>query len=321
MSRTRLRELVISSAAWLGMLACRSTPGKVEETRFLIGTYVRIAVYDPDQARAISGIERAFAAVARVETLASTFLPEGELFKLNKNLEAQLSPGLHKLLATSVEIARVSDGAFDPTVYPLMALWGFYEGSGRVPDPARVEGTVRRVDYRNIRLKGDSVRLEPGHQLDLAGIAKGYAVDQAVAALRDAGVPAGLIDAGGDIRVFGDRGFRIGVKHPRQPGVIRMIELQDRAVATSGDYEKYFDSGGIRWHHLLDPNTGYPARGCVSVTVIAPDATWADGLATGVFILGPDRGIRLIDSLPDCECLIVTEGDEGLLLTRSKGFP
>lgn len=308
---------------WLGILACQSTPGRVEETRFLLGTYVRICLYDQNQARARAGLERAFTAMAQVETLASVFLPEGELFKLNRSGKTRVSPELHKLLARSLELARISDGAFDPTVYPLMALWGFYEGRGRVPEPSQIEEALRRVDYRRIELlEGDSVRLEGGCQVDLGGIAVGYAIDRAVEVLQVAGVPAGLVDAGGDIRVFGNRRFRIGVKHPREPGVIWTFELRDRAVATSGDYEKYFESSGTRWHHLLDPKLGYPAQGCASVTIIAPDATWADALATGVFILGPDKGVRLIDSLPNCECLIIAEGDDGrVLLTRSKGFP
>jgi thiamine biosynthesis lipoprotein len=280
---------------------------------------VCIKVYDPDQALARNALEKAFEAMAQIEALASTFT-KSELTDLNRNGRALLAPELRKLLKAALEIAAASDGAFDPTIYPLIELWGFYAHEGKVPDSFRIEEVRGQVDYHKVELKGDSVWLAPLTRIDLAGIAKGYAVDQAVSVLKASGVSSGLVDGGGDIRVFGPRRFKIGVKHPRGEGTIRIIELQDRAVATSGDYENYFISGGNRYHHIIDPKTGYPARGCISVTVVAPEAVLADGLATAAFVLGPDKGRRLVESL-GCECFIVTEGDDGLTTIASKGFP
>ncbi|HEY6289660.1 MAG TPA: FAD:protein FMN transferase, partial [Nitrospiraceae bacterium] len=159
-----------------------------------------------------------------------------------------------------------------------------------------------------------------GMRIDVGGIGKGYAADQAVDALRSAGAIAGVVALSGDIKTFGrlpgGKMFHVGIQHPRKDGsVLAWIDLQDEAISTAGDYERFFEREGVRYHHILDPRTLQPARSCQSVTVIAREGVWADGLDTGIFVMGPERGMELVEQLPDVEAIIVDA--KGRLLVSS----
>ena len=154
----------------------------------------------------------------------------------------------------------------------------------------------------------------------VGGIGKGYAADQAVDAMRKAGAVAGVVALSGDIKTFGrlpgGKMFPVGIQHPRKDGsVLAWIDLQDEAISTAGDYERFFEREGVRYHHILDPRTLQPARSCQSVTVIAREGVWADGLDTGIFVMGPERGMELVEQLPDVEAIIVDQ--DGHLLVSS----
>lgn len=234
------------------------------------------------------------------------------------------------VLRTSLEIAALSGGAFDPTILPLTRLWSFDTG-GRLPDPQEIRQAMTLVDYRRLAMPADArVSLPPGFGLDLGGIAKGAVVDLLAEQLEKRGSRNFLIEAGGDILVSGLKEGRkpwvIAIRHPRQSqkyaGLVSLGRQGGKiAIVTSGDYERYFMLGDKRYHHILDPHTGYPAQGLASVTVIAPTCSEADALATAAFVLGPDRGLALLERLENVEGLLISEREGKLSAVMTTGFP
>ena len=255
---------------------------------------------------------------------------ESPLWRLNREGSARLDAGLAALLKSALKIAEDSGGAFDPTLLPVTALWSFETG-GRVPAPEELALARSRTGYRALRLdSAGKASLPEGFALDLGGIAKGAVVDLLAEHLIESGRGDFLIEAGGDIMISGLKGsgrpWVIAIRHPRKSdavlGLLRLGgEEQQTAVVTSGDYERYFEREGVRYHHILDPATGAPARGLISVTVIAPTAAEADGLATAAFVLGGEAGLRLLEERSRVEGLLIEE-DGGMLRARATGgFP
>ncbi len=275
-----------------------------------------------------SALAAARRAVEDVEDWADCYAPGAELYRLNLAAgggPVRVSAGLAEVLEVSLQVAEKSGGAFDPTVLPLIEAYGFNGEDRRVPGDEEIAKILPHVDYRRIRLSGDDTEIPEGFALDLGGAAKGYAVDRALDAIKAAGAEAGLVNIGGDIAAFGERAgggpWTIGVQHPREPGeLFAVLELQDGAVATSGDYERYFIADGVRYFHILDPKTGRPARGLVSVTVTAPSCILADAYATAVFVLGPERGMALLEGDDELEGLLIYETEEGLAYTATDGL-
>ncbi len=312
------------SSVLLVLFGCHGRITPVEQTELLLGTYVRIQLYDINTKKAEVVLQQAFREIARIDTLAGTFVEPGELATINKTGTGRISPELKAIIEHALEVSGLSQGEFDITVYPLEQLWGFYTGNYLLPAQSEIKQALKSVGYTNIVLTGDSIYLRNRARIDLGGIAKGYAVDRACEIIQANGIRTGLVDAGGDIRVFGNKPggkpWRIGIKNPRGEGIIKTVEVSDQAITTSGDYEKCFEIDHSRYHHILDPKTGYPARPAISVTIIGPDALSADALATAVFVLGPERGVKLVESIPSTECLIITEANGSLQFFRSKGF-
>ncbi|MFY9399080.1 MAG: FAD:protein FMN transferase [Desulfomonilia bacterium] len=201
-------------------------------------------------------------------------------------------PEIYRLVKVSREVHDASERGFSITLRPILDAWGF---SGlhpyRMPTADEFENWKRLPQDEAIRLVPDGITVETPEniRIDLGGIAKGYAADRAAKAMQRAGAAAGLVNAGGDIACFGERTWNIGVKHPKGPGVFAVVPLKDRAMATSGDYERFFVHEGERYHHILDPASGMPARGLISATVIADTCTEADAWATALFVRGPGR--------------------------------
>ena len=214
------------------------------------------------------------------------------------------------MIQAGQHIAHLSHGAFDLTLGQLKELWGINTDHPYVPTEGERHRAMIGIGMDALQVDGRVVsKRDPALQVDLGGIAKGYAVDRAVALLRQAGITSAAVNAGGDISLIGDRQgqpWRIGIQHPRKPGdVLVTLPLVDRAVVTSGDYERFFEQDGIRYHHIFDPATGAPARLCQSVTVIAANAATADALATAAFVLGPEQGLRMLEAENGVEGLIV----------------
>jgi len=217
--------------------------------------------------------------------------------KFSPDADDVSSPLVLDLFRKSRQAYEDSEGAFDITVKPLSRLWGFLHNSNYVPTAAQVQEALKHVGLTRVRDEGTRLVLESGMGLDWGGIAKGQAVDLAVRAVKARGFSRGFINAGGNLYCWGknpDGGpWKIGVKHPRRAGLMGVLSLEDMGAATSGDYQRYFESGGVRYHHIFDPKTGYPARGKQSVTIIGPEAVICDALSTALFVsLKPDAILK-----------------------------
>ncbi len=299
---------LILIAAWY-ILGVKARP--LKKTEMIMGTVVEITVVPPNQ----EAIKEAFDAIKEVDQLMSTYKPESEVSILNRQGQNRLSSQTSRIIQEAIKFSEVTNGAFDITCRPLVNLWRTAKKEEKIPTVQEIEEARSLVSYKKIILQGDLVKFqEPGMQIDLGGIAKGWAVDKAIQALKKRGVRAALVNAGGDLFALGKRGlwkkWDVGIQHPRDgEKVLSTIEVSNRGVATSGDYRRYFTLEGKRFSHIVDPRTGETVEDVpMSVTVVAPDATTADALATGIFVLGPEEGMRLIESLPGVEGLIVSEG-------------
>ncbi len=268
---------------------------------FALGTLVEITYYgiDSDAAeQASQDLEQQF---LRMHADWHAWQP-GRLQDTNRRLAAgeafTADPELLPLLEMANHLSLLSDGLFNPTIGRLIALWGFHNDerpAGPPPDNSAITALVsQRPSVTDVTLDdGNLHSSNPAVRYDLGAVAKGYAIDQGIGRLRELGIHNAIINAGGDLRAIGrhgDRPWRIGIRHPRGPGVLAAIELgDDESVFTSGDYERFFDHGGRRYHHIIDPRTGYPADTVTSVTVVHTDATTADAAATALFVAGPEH--------------------------------
>ena len=294
---------------------------EVSRTRLLMGTTVTITALDEKESRALDAIEAAFAEVARIDRLMSSYRAESQVGVLNRTGRVEAGPDLLLVLEKAWTISDASSGAFDITIKPLLDLFSrSFEEEERAPEIDEIEACLQRVGYRRLTIEGNLVSLPTGSEISLGGIAKGYAIDLAVAALRREGIDHGLVNAGGDLYALGDREgepWRIAVQNPRErESLLATIPLSGMAVATSGDYERSFDPDH-EYHHVIDPRTGLSATGLMSVTVTARYALDADALATAVFVLGVDDGLALIEGLDGVETLLIT--DEGTMVA-SRGM-
>jgi thiamine biosynthesis lipoprotein len=278
-----------------------------------MGTAVEISVADRSETRSRSAMAAAFQEFERVGALLDERRPESVTALLNREASSRkvaVNEEVFSILASSLMTSDASGGAFDITVGPLTKLWGFDTG-GHLPADGEIEGALRKVGYKHLMLDQDSSSVGfdiNGMALDMGAVGKRWALDRVAGILRERGVSHAIIDAGGDIRVLGTRPdgtpWRIGVQHPREPGrLLATLEVTDAAVITSGDYERFFERDGVRYHHIIDPATGRPASACRSVTLVAPTAMEAS--ATAAFVLGPERGIAYLRSLPGVHGLIV----------------
>ena len=311
---------LVGMALWRAL--GRGSPVEVEATRPCMGTLVRVKVFAPDTSRGWTAIEEAFAEISRIEA-AMAATGAGELARINGEAGSgwvSLSDGLAAVIQRSLHFSRATGGAFDITIGPVEALWGFSSDKLGVPSAEAIASKLSWVGYQNLEIEGKRLRLKSGMKLNLGGAAKGYAVDRAVQILSSNEIESALVEAGGDIRFIGTkpggRAWRIAVQHPRHKDRLILInELGLPAVATSGDYERFFEREGIRYHHILDPETGRPASTTVSTTVWASTTLDADILSTAVFVMGPERGMDWIERTEGTEALIFFQ-EEGTLRHR-----
>ena len=315
-----VRNYFLGIICLLAFACGHESPLPVSETRELMGTVVSITVLENGaRAEFAEAIEAAFAAMVAVDRAMSTYDPKSEISRLNA--QGTVEAGAEFLAVTRQALAfhRVSDGAFDVTMKPLLDLQArsFKDRNGP-PSATEVAAVLGLVDATKIAIEGARISLPPGAQMTLDGIAKGFAIDRAIEVLAARGVTHALVDAGGDVRVLGDKNgepWNVALQDPRQPSRhLAVVALRERAVATSGDYRRYFDPE-MKYHHILDPRTGASAEALISATVLAPTAMMADALATSVFVLGPVEGMALVESLADTEALLVTDDRE--ILTSS----
>lgn len=289
-------------------------PVRVESTQILMDTTFIVTVYAKDRKTGEQLIRDAFEEARRIEHIMEPLKGDGELKRINDSIHEGwyvMSPDLRAVMEQSLKYYNLSGGVFDPTIAPVKWLWDFEDG-GKVPSGDELKEKLKTVGMSLVELHGDSLRFKnSGMRLDLGGVAKGYTVDRMLDILRKEGSQSVLINAGGDIDMFGkkpgDEDWVIGLRHPRMNRTLILDTIPYPSVATSGDYERYFVENGERYHHILDPTTGYPARGCISVTVWASSATLADILSTTIFVLGPGKGLAFAESLGHVETLIFFE--------------
>jgi thiamine biosynthesis lipoprotein len=257
----------------------------------------------------------------RLDGKLSPYIESSELSLVNRMAATEpvaISEEFYHLLETSLDYSKLTQGAFDITFASIGHRYDYRKGIK--PSDSLIDQTLPLIDYRNIRLFPDkgAVSFEmPGMRIDLGGIAKGYAVDRGIELLQQRDITHALISAGGDSRVLGDhrgRPWHIGVQAPRDDDrMVAMLPLTDSAISTSGDYERFFERNGIRYHHIIKPETGRSADTLQSVTILGPNATHTDALSTSVFVLGADKGIALINRLKDVEAVIIDQ--HGKMLT------
>lgn len=320
MRRPRRRAGIFLLA--LALLAFSFSPARAQaapltQVRYAMGTLWTVEAHGPAAEKAIA---EAFAEIKRLDERLSTYRPDSELSRVNRDAASRwvsVSSETLALLGRALGYARETRGGFDPTVGPLIRTWGFKYLDYRVPDPKALAEARARVGFERVQLDpARGVRfLRPGVELDLGAIAKGYAVDRALTVMRGHGVTAARVDAGGNQGVFGSAGaehpWLFGVKHPRSEGeLLGVVSLSTGAVSTSGDAERGFWKDGVRHGHIVDPSTGAPVRGMLSVTVTAPTAEEADALSTSLYVLGPERGKELLARHPGCAALFVAAGAE-----------
>jgi FAD:protein FMN transferase len=303
----RRGALVLAGMAVLLLAAgaggCGQRTVEYQATEMHLGTAVEIAARGPDRDKLEAAVGGAFAEIARLEAMMSATRDDSELAAVNRGAggaAVPVSAELFEVIARSLEASKESGGAFDATVGALRGVWSFDPDDPRAATDAEIAARLPLVSWKGVALDRQrrAVGLaRPGMRIDLGGIAKGYAVDRALAKLRDAGVTMALVNAGGDLAALGphgDRPWSVGLQDPRRRGqLIARLAVQDQAVATSGDYERFFVKNGVRMSHILDPRTGRPATGCRSVSVFAPAAWQADAFATAIFVLGPGDGMAL----------------------------
>ena len=316
---TRLLNTLAIGAALL--LAASTSTAAAAQGKWLsrqvdgiMGTRIYVEIWSEDDAKGQAAIDAVMDEMRHIDDSMSTYKSTSEVSKVNALAAQQVLPisaELFTLLTTALEYSRITEGAFDITYASVGYMYDFR--ARKRPSDEQIEAALPAINFRHVILDpiAQTVHFsQPGVRIDLGGIAKGYSVDCGIEILQKLGYTHALVNAGGDSRVIGDRFGRpwiVGIRHPDNPEqIIMRIPLVDSAFSTSGDYERFFDENGVRYHHIIDPHTGRSASKVRSATVIAPTATRTDGLSKTAFVLGPDDAMRIYNSLPDVDAVLVT---------------
>lgn len=306
------------------------------ESRNAMYTLCTITVVSDSPIKAKKAIDAAYAEIKRLEALLNYYADDSEISAINRyagKSPVKVHRETYELIRKAVRLADATDGSFNPAVGPLVKLWEAARKTPEHPLPSEEEisATLRLIDYSKIHINEGKYEIfleEEGMEIDLGGIAKGYAADRAINTIKGSGIQSALVSIAGDIRGEGVRNgnkpWIVGIQNPRSTGgespqadhIISTIALTDAAVSTSGDYERFFFKEGRRYHHIIDPRTGYPTTSrLISVSVVGSEGVTADGISTGVFVLGPERGIALLESLRLGGILV--DEDKNVYLTES----
>jgi len=312
--------LAIAMASAVLISGCSAFPKDnqsitVTRTQMHMGTLVTITAAAPTESVALAASTEGFSEIHRLDVLLSTWISSSELSAVNAaagKAPVRVSSDTLQIVKLALRVAELTDGAFNIAIGPAVDLWNVMERQD-VPTVEELEHVRDQIVLSGVRIDNAerTIFLErAGMRIDVGGIAKGYAADRAVMRMKKAGATGGIVALSGDIKAFGrlpkEKRATVGIQHPRMPEeLLLVIDLDDEAISTAGDYERYFERDGVRYHHILDPATLQPAKECQSVSIIAKEGVWADGLDTGIFVLGPERGMRLIEGLGDVQAIIV----------------
>jgi thiamine biosynthesis lipoprotein len=301
-----------------------------KESRVLMDTFCTITVVSPSEEKAKEAIEAGFNEIKMLDKYLNNFSPDSEISAVSRSAgikPVRVSKETFDLMEKTISISDITNGAFDPTIAPVLKLWKF---SGRPANPSippgdAIKSALKLVDYRKIKVNKKTSEIyleEKGMELDLGGIAKGYAADKAVEAIKAKDIKAALVSIAGDIRGYGlsttGKAWKVGIQDPRPENpnsekpwedIFLTLYLKDSAISTAGDYQRFLIKNGKRYHHIIDPVTGYPSEsGLISVSVVAPEGYIADGADTAILILGAEKGMQLLNS----------KGLDGILVDSQK---
>ena len=289
-----------------------------ERTVFAMDTVMNLRVYGADGEKVLDDAE---AEIARLDALLRRGDASSEIYRLNSERTAEVSEDTAELLKAALSISESTEGVFDISIAPVMDLWGFYGQQFHVPASEEIKATLPDVDWRGISLNGNTVSLQDGIQIDLGGIAKGFLSNRIMEIYRQNGIKSGLVSLGGNVQVLGTKTdgsqWNIAIQDPDDESAYAgTIKASDKAVITSGSYQRYFEENGVKYHHIIDPKTGYPAEsGVTSVTVVSEDGTTADGLSTSLFIMGVDEGAEYWRTHEGFDAVFITE-DRNIYITE-----
>jgi thiamine biosynthesis lipoprotein len=303
----------------------------VTRERLEMGSSLQLSAWTADEAGAVAAFEAVFAEFERLDRMMSVWHPDSDVERLNRaagRMPVAVSPETIEVLLQAREAGDWTEGKFDVTFGALSGLWKFdQDQDNTIPSRAAARARLPLVNYQDLKIdpsRRTAFLARAGMRAHLGGIGKGYAVDRGAAILRSRGFTDFMIQSGGDMFVSGHRGdrpWRLGIRDPRGPAdrSFATLDLSNGTFSTSGDYERFFIKDGKRYHHILDPDLGEPARSCRSVTIVADRAVIADVLSTGVFVLGPEKGMALVEKLPNVEGVIVTADNRVLVSSGLKG--
>lgn len=307
------RLVVLTAAVLIGSAASMVQANWHEEAADIMGTRITAELWHEDTAKAEELLAAVMTEMRRIEQAFSPYIENSELSVLNREAPSDwvsASDEMLDLLAKSARVSELTGGAFDITYASVGRYYDYRQG--RRPDDDLIAEKLAAINYQHVQIDWQQRRIRYAHPavyVDLGGIAKGHAVDRCIALLAAAGIEQASVSAGGDSRILGDRRgqpWNVGIADPRRDNeMTALLPLMDTAVSTSGDYERFYEADGVRYHHILDPATGDSARNSMSVTILGPEATLTDALSTSIFVMGPERGLALINQLDGIDAIIV----------------
>ena len=327
----RIKTLAIPLACLMLLAGCANTAGDASGESsavvFAMDTEMQLKAYGKHADEAINAAK---AEINRLDRLFRRGDSDSEIYRINKKGSYKVFEDTAKLTRRACEIGDMTGGVFDITIAPVMDMWGFYTKEFRVPDKGEIESVLGRVDHRNVTVSDDTVTVSNGSELDLGGIAKGYLSSRIMEIYTEHGITSGIVSLGGNVQALGTKpegsNWNIAIMDPTDSAAyIGSVRIKDKAVITSGGYQRFFERGGKRYHHIIDPSTGYPAdSGLSSVTIISEDGTLADGLSTSLYIMGLDKSTKFwydnggFDAIfvTDDGKIYITEGLDGIFESR-----
>ncbi len=300
----------------------------ISETIYALGTVIDIQIYDENVDKAKKAIQESIERITEIENKMSVNKDISEVILINENAgenPVQVSEDTFYVLKKAKEYSKLSNGAFDLTIEPIVKLWGIGTEDARVPEKEEITSLLNLVNYEDLKLDESTNKVQlnkKGQAIDLGGIAKGYAGDEIKRILLENDINTAFINLGGNVVTLGTKvdgsSWRIGIQNPLgdRGNYIAVLEVVDKTVVTSGNYERYFIEDGKRYHHIINPKTGYPAEeGIISSTIVTDKSIDADALSTSVYVLGLEKGMELIESLDNVDAVIITE-DKNVYITE-----
>jgi len=308
------------------LMACNNQSNKanvIQEEVFALGTIIEFKIYDDDSKKAKEAIDKSIQRIREIEDKMTINKDKSELIEINNNAGINfiyVSPDTFFVIKKASEYSKLSQGAFDLTIEPIVKLWGIGTDNARIPKQEEIDVLLDLINYEDLILdeESQSVMLrKKGQAIDLGAIAKGYAGDEVKRILTEHGIQTAFVNLGGNVVAIGTKvdgsPWKIGIQNPldERGSHVAVIEVKDKAVVTSGNYERYFIKDGKRYHHIIDPKTGYPAEaGIISSTIVTDQSIDADALSTAVYVMGLEKGLKLIERMENVEAVIITEDNQ-----------